>query len=316
LGAAHYWRNELMEAESHLISVLEDFHASNPSYLSNAGFILACIYLALDCAGQAEQLLHRIGSHVQENGFTTIEAMARAFQVEFSLRQGDIRRASQLSRAVDFDVRPPIWFFYVPQLTPIKLLLADGKDESLKEAHSRLAELDKQMNSLNRKSVRIDVLALQALVCHKLGEEFAALEKLRTALALAEAGGWVRNFADLGAPMRDLLERLIQADPGHAYAQQVLTACTEEAKRHGSAGPEAEKRADLSDPPLGVLTQREIELLPLVGDGLSNKEIAERLFISEVTVKTHLQNIYRKLDAKGRIEALKRGRELGVIARP
>jgi LuxR family maltose regulon positive regulatory protein len=162
--------------------------------------------------------------------------------------------------------------------------------------------------------VRIDVLALLALVCRKLGDEEAALEHLRAALALAEPGGWIRNFVDLGAPITELLERLNQSDPGHTYAQQVLEACRAETLANPPSGEDDKMRLPLSEQASGsMLTQREIEILPLLAEGLSNKEIADRLHIATETVKTHLKNIYQKLDAKGRIAALKAARAMGII---
>jgi len=285
-GAAHYWRNEFDLAEPLLSGVLDERHAANPSYLANTGFILASIYLSQDRETQAVQVLDQIIAHCLENGHKT--------------------RAREHCRNRDFDVRPPIWFFYVPQLTPIKWLLAEGTCESVKEAQTRLIEIDEQMCRINRKSVRIDVLALLALVYRELDDEEAALEKLRAALDMAEPGGWVRNFVDLGAPMTDLLERLNQAKLGHTYAQLVLGAFRAEAGSSLSSGPSGQA-------PGPVLTQREIDTLPLVAEGLSNKQIAEKLCISTVTVKTHLQNIYRKLDAGGRIQAIKKARELSLI---
>ena len=64
-----------------------------------------------------------------------------------------------------------------------------------------------------------------------------------------------------------------------------------------------------------MLTQRETELITLLAEGLSNKEIAAKLYIAPETVKTHLQNIYGKLNTKGRIGAVKAARTLGLIPR-
>ena len=64
-----------------------------------------------------------------------------------------------------------------------------------------------------------------------------------------------------------------------------------------------------------MLTQRETELIPLLSEGLSNKQIAAKLYIAPETVKTHLQNIYRKLNARGRIATVKAARTLGLIPR-
>jgi LuxR family maltose regulon positive regulatory protein len=313
IGAAHYWRNETAEAESHLLKVLADYHLSNPSYTGNAGFVMACICLARNCAQKADQVLKQVSNHFREYNYATMLAITQAFRVESALRQGDIGKARQMSKHLDFDVRPPIWFFYVPQLTPIKLLLAEGTDESLEKASRRLSELDRQLDRINRKSVRIDVLAMLALVFWKQGEHTAALEKLQAALDLAAPGGWIRNFVDLGAPMTDMLERLNRIQPGNPFAEKVLAACKAEADDQRSANRVAAVPSDVTDDLSGILTHRELELLPLLAEGLSNKEIASKLFISAVTVKAHLRNIYRKLDARGRIEALRKASALGII---
>jgi len=309
LGAGRYWRNELEAAESVLLKVLDDRHAVNPSYVAHAGFILAYICLSQGNEVAAARVLDQIVAHCREIDNATVLSIIHAFEAEFALRRGDFPQAHQICMHADFDVRPPLWFLYVPQLTPIKCLLAEGTEDSLKKAHTRLIEWEERMRRINRVNVRIEILALLALVCHKQSDEAAALEHLQSALDLAEPGGWVRNFVDLGAPMRDLLERLNQADPGHTYAQQVLEACMAEARGRPLSGTSGQA-------PGPMLTPREIEILPLLAEGLSNNQIAEKLFIAPVTVKTHLQNIYRKLNARGRIEALKKAREMGFIPNP
>ena len=62
-----------------------------------------------------------------------------------------------------------------------------------------------------------------------------------------------------------------------------------------------------------AITKRELEILGLIADGLSNREIAEKLFVSENTVKTHSSRLFDKLSARRRTQAVQRGKELGLI---
>ena len=314
LGAAQYLQNQTEAAKSSLLKVVDDRQAANPSYVAQAGFILAYIYLAQENEVAADRLLDQIGAYCREKNNRTVLSIFQAFEAEFALRRGDTQKAWHIAQHADFDVREPMWFLYIPQLTPIKCLLDRGTHDNLQEAHNRLIQLEERMRRINRESVRIEILALLALVCHKLKDETAALQNLQTALDLAEPGNWIRTFVDLGMEMKDLLDCLIQQQTGQTYAQHVLKACQAEHSKKASLELDATTKAQISEPsPHTVLTRREIEILPLLAEGLSNKEIAARLHVAPLTVKTHLQNIYKKLNAKNRIETLKISREVGII---
>jgi LuxR family maltose regulon positive regulatory protein len=314
LGTAYYLQNQPGEAETCLSKVFADRHAANPSYVAHACIILASIYFSRGEETAVERVIEQISIHCRENDYAIPLSTIQAFEVEIALRRGDIRQANQMCKQTDFETRPPIWFHYAPQLTPIKCLLAEGTEDGLKKARTRLIEWEERMSRINRVNVRIEILALMALVCHKQRDEAAALEHLQTALALAEPGGWSRIFVDLGVPMMDLLKCLIQYKPGQTYAQQVLKACKWEHRKIAHPEPDETTKPRISEqPPHNLLTPREIEILPLLAEGLSNKEIAARLYIAPLTVKTHLQNIYKKLNVKNRIEALEKAREIGII---
>ena len=150
----------------------------------------------------------------------------------------------------------------------------EGTEDRLKKAHTRLIEWEERMRRINRVNVRIEILALLALVCCKQRDEAAALEHLQTALELAEPGGWIRTFVDLGMPMIDVLKILVEHQPGHGYAQQTLEACRAERRRKASSEPHATSKPRINErPPYHPLSRREIEIIPLLAEGLSNKEI-------------------------------------------
>jgi LuxR family maltose regulon positive regulatory protein len=167
--------------------------------------------------------------------------------------------------------------------------------------------------------------ALQALALHMQKDLPGACAALSDALALAEPGGYVRIFLDEGEPVRLLL-----LDFGFWIAKQ--TPVENQAKLSAYAGkllaafPQAENttvstRAPVTlSPPHPVtpslvepLSSREQEVLQLIADGLSNGEIAARLFVTVGTVKTHVNHIFGKLDVTSRTQAIGRARALRLL---
>jgi LuxR family transcriptional regulator, maltose regulon positive regulatory protein len=140
---------------------------------------------------------------------------------------------------------------------------------------------------------------------HAQQEKMAeAQQPLAEALRLAEPEGYLSSFVDEGETMRLLL---MQVD-GVPYARKILAGFSTQAGTAQKPSPPASPSAMLSD--------RESEVILLVAEGLSNQEIADRLFISLPTVKTHINNIFNKLGVSSRTQALARLEELGLIPRP
>lgn len=148
----------------------------------------------------------------------------------------------------------------------------------------------------------IELLALRALALQVNGDSVASLTALERALSLAEPEGYIRTFVDLGPAMLGLLKKILPLNQT-GYAQQLIAAFSDIDREP------VVQAGSLLDP----LTGREIEILRLIAVGLSNKEIAERLFLTEGTVKGYASTIYSKLGVQRRTEAVERARGLGIL---
>jgi LuxR family maltose regulon positive regulatory protein len=153
----------------------------------------------------------------------------------------------------------------------------------------------------------IEILLLQALALQAADDLAESLARLERALSFAEPEGFIRIFVDEGPQMARLLYEAAIRGIAPDYAQRLLAAFP-------VAAPEqpAESKipgSDLIEP----LSERELEVLQLIGDGLSNQDVGKKLFISLHTVKAHTRNIYGKIGAHSRTEAVAKARALGIL---
>jgi LuxR family maltose regulon positive regulatory protein len=157
----------------------------------------------------------------------------------------------------------------------------------------------------------IEILMLQALAHEAQGDSPSALVPLERALTLAEPEGYVRIFVDEGRPMAQLLSEAAARGIMPDYTARLLAIFEAEKQKSKdrSYPPPALPVQSLVEP----LSQRELEVLQLIAQGLSNREISERLFLAVITVKGHNRNIFRKLQVRRRTEAIARARELGLL---
>lgn len=174
-----------------------------------------------------------------------------------------------------------------------------------REALSFLEPLLDHVAAKGRWGLGIEALALQAAAHHLLGETGPALTRLERAFARAKPEGYVQLFVEMGEPMAQLLYQAAEGDIFPEYAGRLLAAFPEL-----TPSPVAQQQSQRLIEPL---SERELEVLAAVAEGLSNHETAERLYISERTVKWHASNIYGKLQVSNRTEAVAKARSLGIL---
>jgi LuxR family maltose regulon positive regulatory protein len=152
----------------------------------------------------------------------------------------------------------------------------------------------------------IELLNLRAQAESLLGKRASALETLTKALVIAEPEGFIRSF-DQGPLMVQLLKEALGQGIAAGYVRRLLTAII------GQPGTALDAQKATSPDLVEQLSNREIEVLELLAQGLSSLEVANRLYLSKNTLKAHTQNIYSKLDVHTRVQAVNKARELGLI---
>jgi LuxR family maltose regulon positive regulatory protein len=153
----------------------------------------------------------------------------------------------------------------------------------------------------------IKILLLQALAYNGLERTIDAFASLTECLDLAASESFLRTFLDEGEPARQLLAGYQRAPT--VTQREYLGHILDSFAKPGVAPVREVLHQELISP----LTPRELDVLRCLAQGASNQAIAEELFITINSVKKHTGNIYRKLDAKSRTQAIVRGRELGLI---
>jgi LuxR family transcriptional regulator, maltose regulon positive regulatory protein len=171
-----------------------------------------------------------------------------------------------------------------------------------------LESWQQQAETKRWKDERLKVLVLQATALEAHGEKDQAVQRLGDALALAEPGGFIRIFVDEGPLMAQLLSKAAACGIMPDYIRKLLAAFEgEKQQSENSSSPPPDQ------PLIEPLSPRELEVLRLIAQGLSNQEISERLFLALGTVKGHNQKIFGKLQVQRRTEAIARARQLGLL---
>ena len=232
--------------------------------------------------------------------------LVEAHRVRLLLQQGRLDVVSCWARDLAFEGVPgyPRETMYT---TLVQVRLAQGRPE---EALNLLQQLLETAQCKGRRRSEIELLSLKAVTLWENGERGDAMRTLERGLALAEPESYVKVFVDRGTSMSDLLRRATASGLSPNYTGKLLGAFEETtsqrrrgAKRFGGSPPS----------PADLLTDRESQVLRLVASGLSNRQIAKTLILSVGTVKKHVHNVLRKLEANSRSRAVARARELNIL---
>ncbi len=254
---------------------------------------------ALDLLNEADRLY-------EGDFFPNVRPVA-ALKARVWVAQGRLGEALGWARERELSVEDELSYLReFEHITLARALLAqytsDRDDDSLREAMSLLERLLQHAEAGRRTGRALEILGLLALAHHARGDSSAALVPLERALTLAESEGYVRIFVDEGPAMMALLEVAAKRRIAPNYVRHLPAA-------FGVAENRPPAKQGLIEP----LSDRELDVLRLLGTDLDGPAIARELVVSLNTLHTHTKNIYSKLGVNNRRTAVRRAEELQLL---
>ena len=306
--------NELAEAEqllSHSIQLVKGRLTVAREVAMQASVSLTRLHMARGDTNKALETVDAFAQVAQEHHFLPTQiAQVAAARAQVELAQGNLAFALHWAETSGLTIEDELSYPLEREyLTLARVCLAKGRDDSagpfLQQALHLLDRLLADAESKARMGSALEVLILRALALVAQGKRTEALAVLQRALTLAAPEGYIRLFVDEGAPM---LAWLRQIRP-HVYSSvqgYVSTLLSAFGDQPASPAPGP---SSLVEP----LTEREREVLRLLLEGTSNREIARSLVLSINTVKRHIYNICGKLGVQSRTQAIVKARTLSLF---
>jgi len=251
---------------------------------------------------EAEEVIRQAASLIGQCGIERLKETVEGFHAGLQLKKGEPAEARNWAGRYA-RTRPVEYIRDAEDLTFARVRLEEHKFE---ESLHVLSKLEKEAGDTGRFCTLVEAMVLKALTLFAMGTKKEAFSLISKALEQAGEEGFVRIFLDEGDRLYQLIRQAKSQRGIPEYGNAIITSFEKELAVSAMQG-----RAEV--PSFLQLTPREMEVLALLANRLSNEEIGTQLYISLPTVKTHIRHIFDKLDVESRHEAAVRARNLGII---
>jgi LuxR family maltose regulon positive regulatory protein len=309
MSEVHRERGDLPAATQHLLRSQElGEHTGLPQNRYRWRVAMARIRQAEGDLGGALELLNEAERLYMGDFFPNVRPVP-ALKARVWITQGSLGEALGWAREQGLSVDDDLSYLReFEHITLARMLLARHQDEraehSIHQATRLLERLLLAAEEGGRTGRVIEILVLRALAHQRLGDIPAALSCLERAMTLAEPEGYVRVFIDEGPPIASLLKAAAKQGTARNHVRRLLAAV-------GETGHDSPIEQALIEP----LSERELDVLRLLGTDLDGPDIARELTVSLNTMRTHTKNIYAKLAVTNRRAAVRRAQELDLLSR-
>jgi LuxR family maltose regulon positive regulatory protein len=317
IGLTYYEWGDLVSASKHFSKGTElrykaDFITGHLNMLAQA-----MTYRAQGDIANASEIIKTLREFSQEVKTTRYLTDIDSLQARFAIHRGDNISAQHWADTVTLDEDMENFSaLEIPSLTWARIRIQEREPNCVQEAVDILNL--RLQGAENRHNIRrqIQTLAHLALAYQALGQTEEALGILDRAIIISQPGGFIRTFLDMGPQMSGMLRQLASQGVAVRYIKRILSAFPESDTKQVSLNDDPAHLVRESSKTILVepLTRRESEILLQMSARRTNKEIADNLTISILTVKKHTSNIYQKLGVRKRGDAVDKAKALGILA--
>jgi LuxR family transcriptional regulator, maltose regulon positive regulatory protein len=301
-----YEWNRLEEAEVYAERVLNGVEQLSRNQVRAAG-IASRIQYFKGHPDIAYALLEEVKSKIDSPDYSTFMMRIGARKANLWLQQDCTEQLTDWLQTCGMSYKDKIPHYHLAEYLTLARALAHCAQ--VDKAKYLLEKLYRHACKEDQLIHKVRVLIVQSITLHRAGNEQDALLKLEEALYLAEPQGYIRSFIDQGSEMADLLSRYLNLRNQKHIRQSLPVSLLYVGKLLLLLNVNIQGNLSHSS----ILTEKETEILRLIEKGLSNKQIAECTHVTIGTVKTHIKNMYKKLNVNSRLKALQRGKELNLL---
>ena len=245
------------------------------------------------------EAINQLEEFALEQKAENITQLQNALLIEVALREGNYTKALRVHQQTNYHLYPPIYYYYLPQITELKVRLYASSDGNLDEFFKASENLWKYGQAQQHRNLLLKLNILTSIASFMQGNNKDAAKYMGDALSISEVTGDRFAYKEFSDHVYEILVYMQKNAVSSPHLQQILSLFEVSAHKIN--------REDVE------LKDRDIKILGLVAKGLTNSQIAEQMFLSPESVKKYLYDIFRDLEVKNRMNAVLKARELGLI---
>jgi LuxR family maltose regulon positive regulatory protein len=251
---------------------------------------------------KGEQLtgaLNELDVFCKEQKAENILQLQKAIRIELAMANKDFAEAKMLQNDTNFHLYPPIFYFYLPQITELKVLLFANEGSDYKDFNTASAPLWAYAEAQSHKNLLIKLNILSSIAHFRQNKKEDAREKMKHALDISQITGDTIVYTEFGHDVYEIINLVSKSDASSDHIKHVLSLFNVYPAKKAING--------------FSFKERDLNILNFVSMGYSNAQIADTMFLSPESVKKYLYDIFQALEVKSRMKAVIKAKEIGVI---